>query len=60
MARQARQDKPTQRIVYVPAHMLALVDLMHLDPLTGKPKYGSFSRYIERLIRDDLTKRGML
>ncbi len=59
MARIARMDKPVSVHMYLPKHLVDAINILHLDPTTLKPRYGSLSSYIERLVREDFQRRGI-
>jgi hypothetical protein len=40
--------------VYIPIDLAAKVDVLLVDPLTGRTEFGARSAYIERLVRQDL------
>ena len=43
--------------VSLPEDLFARVELLLLNPITGKMKYGDFSRLIEQLLREWLDKQ---
>lgn len=59
MPRPKRADKPVGKLVYLPQHLVDTIDLLHMDAVTMKPRYGALSSYIERLIREDFHRRGI-
>lgn len=49
---------PRRRVdLYIRVDLLAEVELMILDPVRDKAKYGQRSMYIEKLIEEDLNKK---
>ena len=59
MARTGRPPNPVKRLeIKLPLHpdLLAPLDLLALDPLTGKPKYGSRTFHIERALAEYFQK----
>lgn len=49
-----------RREIYLPTDLAEVLELLLLDPVKGKARYGSINTYINSLIRDDLRKRGIL
>lgn len=57
MPRPKRTDRPREVMINLPESLLTRLDLYFFDPKTGKPKYGSRSRLIERLLREWLDRQ---
>lgn len=54
----AKKSTPTiQRPVQLEVPIAAKVDLLLADPLTGKPKYGAFSKLANKLFADWIMKQ---
>jgi hypothetical protein len=49
--RKAHSDPPVQRFISLPTTLAAKVDLLLMDPVMNKPKYGSWSDLIQVLLR---------
>lgn len=54
-----RNAEPNQRLeVQLPERLAIEASLfLRRDPLTGRVAHGEWSRYIQRLLRDDLARR---
>lgn len=57
MARPKKAIRPVEKNISLPEDLVARVDLELYSDLEGKVPFGAWQRYVERLIRDDLTKR---
>ena len=57
MSRRRYADERHQITAQIPASVLAPVELLLLNPLTGKPVHGSRSILITRLLREYLARR---
>lgn len=50
--RKSHTDPPVEIKVHVPTSVIGKVELALVDPVRGKPTYGSRSKLITRLLRD--------
>jgi hypothetical protein len=57
MPRPANPIKQGKRLVYMDQHLFDHIDILFIDPLTGTPRKGAFSAYIENLVKRDLESR---
>jgi hypothetical protein len=48
-------DRPIEKSVNIPQSLATQVDLLLYSELEGRVPHGAWSRYIERLIRENLT-----
>lgn len=56
-----RRLTPTSRLeIQLPDELIAKMQFLFFDSLRERAKHGAISGYIESLIREDLTRRGML
>lgn len=51
MARKKKYDRPVYRHVSIPTSLDEKVKEKIMDPVTGKPKTGAYSKLVERLLR---------
>lgn len=54
--RRAHTDPPINWALSIPTSVAAKTDLLLLDPLTNKPRYGSRSKLVTTLLRDHFRK----
>ena len=62
MAKVGRPSLPVPTIdwkCYIPLPIAAKVDLLLLDPVSGKTRYGARSALVNQLLLQWLTERGM-
>jgi hypothetical protein len=55
--RRKHHESTTPWSFNMPSHLAMRVDLLLLDPMTGKVKYGSRIQLIEQLLREWLAKQ---
>lgn len=54
--RPKKHDTPVSWYVSIPSSLAAEVELILLDPLTGRPRFGERSQLVELLLRDWVEK----
>lgn len=57
MPKPKSHEDQTQWSFLLPTELTAKVDLLLLDPMTGRVKYGSRKKLVEKLLREWLNKR---
>lgn len=57
MPKPARVDRPKEKQINLPESLCAQVDLILFSPLEGRVPYGAWSKYIQRLIEQDLSRQ---
>lgn len=57
MARPTKADKPIEKYISLPTSLVAAVELKLFSELEGRVPYGAWSKYVEQLIHDDLSKK---
>lgn len=60
MTRQKYSPDSVRREIYLPVDLAAILEVLMLDPVKGKARYGSINTYLIGLIRSDLRSRGLL
>lgn len=58
MGRPRKAIRPIEKNISLPLDLVARVELELYSELEGKVPFGAWSRYVEKLIRDDLEKKG--
>lgn len=57
MPRPKRAIRPVEKSLSLPEDIIARVELMLWSELEERVPHGAFSRYVEKLIREDLKNR---
>lgn len=52
MPRKKLADPPVEIHISLPSSIVARLEILLADPLTGKPRYGARARLINRLVND--------
>lgn len=60
MPRPRKAIPSVEKNISLPRDLVAVVELSLYSELEGKVPFGAWQRYLERLIREDLVKRGLL
>ena len=60
MPRPRKVIPSVEKNISLPRDLVAVVELSLYSELEGKVPFGAWQRYLERLIREDLVKRGLL
>lgn len=58
MPRPRKAVPSVEKNLSLPRDLVVAVDLELFSELEGKVPFGAWGKYVERLIREDLTKRG--
>lgn len=58
MPRPRKAVPSVEKNLSLPRDLVIAVDLELFSELEGKVPFGAWGKYVERLIREDLTKRG--
>ena len=58
MGRPKKVDKPIYKNISFPESICAQVDLKLYSELEGRVPHGAWSKYLTRLVREDLNRRG--
>jgi hypothetical protein len=57
MSRPKKAIKPVEKYLSLPSDLAGKVDLKLFSDLEQRVPYGAWSKYVEGLIRDDLSKK---
>jgi hypothetical protein len=60
MGRRKLETPLIRREIYLDPQVSAILETLFLNTLTGKAQYGQVNLYITGLIRQDLSRRGLL
>ena len=58
MGRPRKAIRPIEKNISLPLDLVVQVELELYSELEGKVPFGAWSGYVEKLIRDDLEKKG--
>lgn len=60
MPRRKNEVELIRRELYLDPQITAILETLFLNPITNRATYGQINLYITGLIRQDLTRRGLL